>query len=242
MDIGDNYIAYYRVSTTKQGESGAGLEAQRFEIAKFFNGTPPKEEFTDIVSGNRKKLHKRKGIFKAIELAKKTDMPIVVYKLDRLGRDVELLNSILNNNIFFIALDFKQSHGDKASNRMMLTIMMAYAEYESERGSDRTRAGIASKMRAGKKWGNPNYNLKDSAHIGGAVNIMKHWNSEKQRTIDVIETLDSTMADNEIANRNTIVECLKQRGLSKYASKHGIDKIRRQWAVIRGMEFDDIYK
>ena len=88
------YVAYYRVSTQKQGNSGLGLQAQKNAVLNHIN---EKEnligEFTEVETGTRKK--KRVEIYKAIELAKASKAILIVAKLDRLARDVDLLQLFL---------------------------------------------------------------------------------------------------------------------------------------------------
>ena len=50
------YVAYYRVSTARQGKSGLGLEAQRAAVRSFLKGGKNDllGEFTEVESGRRK--------------------------------------------------------------------------------------------------------------------------------------------------------------------------------------------
>ena len=49
------FIAYYRVSTGKQGRSGLGIEAQRAAVAAYLNGGNWRitGEYTEVESGKR---------------------------------------------------------------------------------------------------------------------------------------------------------------------------------------------
>jgi hypothetical protein len=77
------FVAYYRVSTEKQGRSGLGLEAQRGAVEAFLNGGSWKlvAEFTEIESGKRAD---RPKLAEAVKAAKKHKATLVIAKLDRL--------------------------------------------------------------------------------------------------------------------------------------------------------------
>ena len=84
MATGD-FIAYYRVSTAKQGASKLGLEAQRAAVAQYLNGGNWKvvDEFTEVESGRRSD---RPALDKALAKARLHRIPLVVAKVDRLTR------------------------------------------------------------------------------------------------------------------------------------------------------------
>jgi DNA invertase Pin-like site-specific DNA recombinase len=85
------FVAYFRVSTQRQGKSGLGLEAQRQAVATYLSGGDWKivAEFTEVESGkrddNRPKLVEA---FKACRVHRAT---LIIAKLDRLGRDAHFL-------------------------------------------------------------------------------------------------------------------------------------------------------
>jgi DNA invertase Pin-like site-specific DNA recombinase len=88
------FIAYYRVSTAKQGTSGLGLEAQRAAVAQYLNGGDWRitAEFTEIESGRRAD---RPALDRALAKARVHRVPVVVAKVDRLTRSVAFLSRLL---------------------------------------------------------------------------------------------------------------------------------------------------
>ena len=84
------FVAYYRVSTTQQGRSGLGLEAQREAVRLFLNGSGGAlaEEFTEVESG---KHAARPQLTRALDACRLTGAVLVIAKLDRLSRDAHFL-------------------------------------------------------------------------------------------------------------------------------------------------------
>ena len=96
-----NFIAYYRVSTAKQGASGLGLAAQQEMVRKYLDGGSWRllDEFTEIESG---KKDDRPELSKAIKLCQLKDAKLVVSKLDRLSRDLHFITSFQKSGIQFV--------------------------------------------------------------------------------------------------------------------------------------------
>ena len=86
------FVAYYRVSTDRQGMSGLGLEAQRESVARFTGATSLLAEFTEIESGKRHS--NRPELLKAIELSRRQKATLVIAKLDRLARNVHFISGL----------------------------------------------------------------------------------------------------------------------------------------------------
>jgi len=155
------FVAYYRVSTDKQGASGLGLEAQRELVTTFLNGGRWSVigEFTEIESGTRKKLHERPMLKAALELARKQKATLVVAKLDRLARDVQFISTLLNSQIKFVCADMPEA------DRTFLQMMSVFAEYEAGRISERTKQALSALKKQGKKLGSP------TPKVGSAVGV-----------------------------------------------------------------------
>jgi DNA invertase Pin-like site-specific DNA recombinase len=78
------FVAYYRVSTERQGRSGLGLDAQQAAVAGFINGgTELVAAFTEIESGKR---NERPALAQALEACRRHKAKLVIAKLDRLSR------------------------------------------------------------------------------------------------------------------------------------------------------------
>lgn len=136
-------IAYYRVSTQKQGKSGLGLEAQKAAVAAYCkaNNCMIIKEYTEIESG---KKADRPQVAKAIAHARLTGATLVIAKLDRLARNVAFLSALMDSDCDFKACD--NPHAD----RFTIHILAAVAEKEASDISDRTKAALgAYKARGG---------------------------------------------------------------------------------------------
>lgn len=129
------FIAYYRVSTAKQGRSGLGLDAQRQMVAEYLNGGDWSllGGFTEIESGRRSD---RPELAKALAACRKYKATLVIAKLDRLARSVAFIANLMEAKVDFIACDMP------AANRFTLHVMAAMAEHEAHLIAERTRAAL----------------------------------------------------------------------------------------------------
>jgi len=153
-------IAYYRVSTERQGRSGLGLEAQRAAVEAFCRsrGLTIIDEVSEAVSGTR---GHRTGIDAAIARAQETDSRLVVAKLDRLTREETLLGRLRESRVRFTVADAPDS------NELTIDILAAVARDEVRRIRERTRAALAAKKARGEKLGTP-ANLTDAGRRAGS--------------------------------------------------------------------------
>lgn len=144
------FVAYYRVSTDKQGKSGLGLEAQRTAVDQRLNGGDWKliAEFTEVESGKRKK---RPELDAALRLCKTESARLVVAKLDRLSRNVTFLLTLLDSGVDVLFADMPEVDG--AMGRFIITAMASVAELEAGLISERTKAGLVVAKKRGVKLG-----------------------------------------------------------------------------------------
>lgn len=143
------FVAYYRVSTDRQGASGLGLEAQREAVMRHIGWQYRHvlAEFTEIESGrrdtNRPELHA------ALAQCRKSGATLLIARLDRLARNVAFIAGLMESGVDFVAVDMPQA------NRLTIHIMAAFAEHEREMISSRTKAALAQAKARGTRLGNP---------------------------------------------------------------------------------------
>jgi DNA invertase Pin-like site-specific DNA recombinase len=150
-------IAYYRVSTARQGESGLGLAAQRQKVESLAaeRGAEIISEFIEIESGRRAD---RPKLAEAMSEARKTGSVVAVAKLDRLARDAELvlrLSREAEQNGFggLLFADLPEADCTTAAGRLLLSLMASVAEFEGKRVSERTKEALAAAKARGVKLG-----------------------------------------------------------------------------------------
>ncbi|EKS29700.1 recombinase family protein [Afipia felis] len=146
MTMHGSFVAYYRVSTAKQGKSGLGLEAQRLAVRSFLNGGSwtLTSEFTEVESGKR---NDRPELAKALQACRVYGAKLVIAKLDRLSRDAHFLLGLEKAGVDFVAADMPMA------NRLTVGIMAMVADEERRMISARTKAALAAAKARGKKLG-----------------------------------------------------------------------------------------
>jgi DNA invertase Pin-like site-specific DNA recombinase len=144
------FVAYYRVSTNGQGQSGLGLEAQRESVLSYLNGGSWTlvGEFTEIESG---KHADRPQLAAALAACKKQKAKLVIAKLDRLSRNLAFIANLLEAGTDFVAVD--NPHANKA----MVQMMAVFAEMERDAISKRTKEALVAAKARGVKLGNPRW-------------------------------------------------------------------------------------
>ena len=176
------YVAYYRVSTKRQGESQLGLKAQKHAVERFISPDLIDKEFTEIETGTSKRY--RPILNEAIELCAKTGAILIIAKLDRLARNVSFVSSLMDSKVKFKAVDMPEA------NELTIHIMSAIAQHEAKAISKRVKEGLAQST---KKLGNPQ-NLTDEAKARGIESIRhkaKH-NPHNKRALAFVSSLNYT--------------------------------------------------
>lgn len=142
----EKFVAYYRVSTRRQGQSGLGLEAQQKAVRDWLNGGRWElvEEFTEVESGRKADRPKLQAALAACRIHKAT---LVIAKLDRLARDAHFLLGLQKEGVRFRAVDMPEA------NEMVVGIMACIAQGERKMISDRTKAALKAAKARGVKLG-----------------------------------------------------------------------------------------
>lgn len=127
-------IAYYRVSTNRQGKSGLGLDAQQSSVAAYCeaNGFELAQEVVEVRSTRKYRI----GLYHALNLCRQMKVTLMVARLDRLGRDVEQIAGIIKSNVEIIVTD------NPHANRLTIHILAAVAEEQRQRISENTKAAL----------------------------------------------------------------------------------------------------
>jgi len=142
------FIAYYRVSTDKQGRSGLGLEAQQRAVRDHLgsNGWELIAEYTEVESG---KKNARPKLDTALAQCRREKATLVIAKLDRLSRNAAFLMALREASVDIRAVDMPEA------NKFIFGIMALVAEHERDQVSIRTIAALAAAKARGVKLGSP---------------------------------------------------------------------------------------
>ena len=142
------FVAYLRVSTVRQGESGLGLEAQRAAVEAFArqHGGAIVASYVEVETGKRAD---RPELAKALCAARKAKATLLIAKLDRLARNVAFIANLMDAGVEFLACD------QPFASRLTLHILAAVAEDEARRISERTKAALQAAKARGRKLGSP---------------------------------------------------------------------------------------
>lgn len=157
-------VAYYRVSTKRQGESGLGLDAQREAVTRYIVsvGGVLLTEFTEVESGRN---CDRPSLNMAVRLARRENATLVVAKLDRLSRNVAFIAAVLESKCKFVACD------NPMANNLTLHILAAVAEHEVGMIRDRIKVALAAAKARGTKLGSHrpgHWDGREAARVEGA--------------------------------------------------------------------------
>lgn len=196
------FVAYYRVSTAKQGQSGLGLEAQKAAVEKYLNGGnwTLVAEFVEVESGKRKN---RPQLNAALALCKKQKATLIIAKLDRLARNLHFISGLMEARIEFLAVD------NPTANRLTVQILAAVAEEEARAISSRTKAALASAKARGVILG------KHGATLG------KQNHQKAMKTAHNLTATIDTLNAEGVSTVREIASALNARGI---ATPHG-----KQW-------------
>lgn len=142
MKSATKFVSYIRVSTSRQGLSGLGLEAQRDAVSRYIRMHEGlfETEFVEVESG---KKTNRRQLNEAIAYCKHNGATLIIAKLDRLARNVHFISGLIETGVQFRAADMP------SADKFMLHIYAAMAEEEGRRISERTKQALAAAKRRG---------------------------------------------------------------------------------------------
>ena len=154
------FIAYFRVSTDRQGKSGLGLDAQREAVMNYLNGGrwTLVGEFTEVESGKRAD---RPELGNALAACKKQKAKLVIAKLDRLSRNLAFIAALMESGVEFVAVD------NPHATKLTIHILAAVAEHERDLISERTKAALQAAKARGKVLGSKN--IAEVGKLGAAA-------------------------------------------------------------------------
>jgi DNA invertase Pin-like site-specific DNA recombinase len=151
------FVAYYRVSTDRQGRSGLGLDGQREAVAKHVAGTGQLvAEFEEHESGTR---NDRPQLKAALAACRTHRAVLIVAKLDRLARNAAFLLTLLEGlpegGVIFADMPNINAAGIFA--KVVIGNMALWAEAEAKMISERTKSALRAAKARGAVLGGPNF-------------------------------------------------------------------------------------
>lgn len=190
-----SYIAYYRVSTDKQGRSGLGLEAQQEAVAPYREQIT--HSFTEIESGSD---NHRPQLQAAIAMCKSTGATLLIAKIDRLSRDAGFLLTLRSSGLSIMAADMPHV------GTLEFGIRAVFAQHEREEISRRTKAALAAAKARGQKLGSPNPRA-------GGLAVSAHLRARKAATIAKVMPIVRDLQALGMTTTRQIAQALTERGI-----------------------------
>jgi DNA invertase Pin-like site-specific DNA recombinase len=212
------YVAYYRVSTDRQGRSGLGLDAQRAAVEAFRNrsGGVLKAEFTEVQSG---KDDDRLQLSEALKLCRLTNSTLVIAKLDRLSRNVAFLAALQQAGTKFVACDLPEA------NELVVHILAAVAQAERKAISERKKAALAAAKARGVRLGNPR--LMPGNAASAAVATKARIRKAEERAAELHEVIENAEREGHVSLRQ-LAQYLNELGISSgYGKQWHANSVRR---------------
>jgi DNA invertase Pin-like site-specific DNA recombinase len=207
MATNGKFVAYYRVSTAKQGASGLGLDAQQEAVRCYLNGGHWKMvgEFTEIESGKR---NDRPKLAEALALCRLYNATLIIAKIDRLARNVNFISNLMESSVEFVAVDFP------TANRLTVHILAAVAEHEALMISARTKAGLAAAKARGTVLGGDRAGIIASVSAMGAkASLEVRRTAAKERASDLVPVIRKLQSQGHTSLRAVAAE-LNDRGIT----------------------------
>jgi|SRR5665647_1651771 len=198
------WISYLRVSTSRQGASGLGVEAQRQSVADYLNGGQWTliKEFVEVESG---KKTDRPQLEAALAACRLHGAKLVIARLDRLSRDAHFLLGLDKAGVDFVAADMPHA------NRLTVGVMALVAEEERKHISANTKAALQAAKARGVKLGGYRAGTKPSARAH-ELSVAAIQQRADGRAADIAPTIRKLQADGATSLR-AIASKLNEAGI-----------------------------
>jgi DNA invertase Pin-like site-specific DNA recombinase len=205
------FVSYLRVSTTKQGASGLGLEAQRETVSSFLNGGKWQlvGEFVEVESGTAKGDN-RPELDKALARCRVMGAKLIVANVSRLTRNPDFMTKLVAADVEVRFCDLPQIEGP--AGKFMIRQMLAVAELEAGLISERTRKALAAAKARGVRLGGDRGNLPAVASQGRAVSLRVRREKAARKAIDLLPIVQDIKASGALSLRQ-IAATLNERGI-----------------------------
>jgi len=220
------FVAYYRVSTARQGRSGLGLDAQKRAVADFLNGGSWEllAEFIEVESG---KNDQRPQLEQALGTCELSGATLVVAKLDRLSRNLAFLAKLQESGARFVAADMPEA------NELTIHIMAAVAQAERKAISARTKEALAAAKARGVQLGGNRGNLED-LRKGPLKSAEVRTRMAVERAQKVRRQIETMVGDGNDRSLRKIAHALNERGIT--APRGGKWHASQVRAVLRAVQ------
>ena len=195
-------VFYLRVSTSKQGADGNGIQHQMTVVNRYAesNGGDVVGQFIEVESGG-KTDSERPQLAAALEKCKKENAVLVCSKIDRLSRNAEFLLRLMNSRVEFVCCDIPNC------DRFTISLFAILAEKEKNMISERTKNALKMVKARGIKLGSPNPELSVIKMNEGARKARIDF---KNKIVPIINEIKST----GIETLQGVADCLNRRGIS----------------------------
>jgi DNA invertase Pin-like site-specific DNA recombinase len=218
-------VAYYRVSTARQGRSGLGLDAQRHAVQYYVAGGSWRliGEFVEVESGRKSD---RVELQRALGACRLHSAVLVIARLDRLARNAAFLLTLRDHGVEFIATD------QPGANRMTVGILAMVAENEADAISSRTKAALAAAKRRGVRLGTPTNLTNTARRRGTASSVAVRQMKAAQRARDLAPIIEDVKRSGARSLRQIAAALNEHEWTTARGSRWTASQVRRVLALV----------
>ncbi len=219
------YVAYYRVSTRKQGASGLGLEAQQESVRSYLSGegkaySKQVGEYLEVESG---KNRNRAKLVEALGLCRAYNATLIIAKLDRLARNLNFVTNLMESGVEFVAVDMPNA------SKFTVHIMAAVAEQEADMIADRTKKAMATARMRGTLLGRRDGAIAAFSSLGTTASAEARRSKAAEKAKHLLPVIRTIQKDAQSLRQ--IAAVLNERGIEtpRVNGKKGIG----QWSAVQ---------